>query len=122
MMIRDDESQIQDGRQSKASYKTEEENATRAGQSQVDGSSVAVSKSRYQEAGGKFFTEAEILADDDLWHVTDSDEDSQEEEKKDKVASEHSSPEKKLDKPPEGDEEGNATQNQSPSRKYDPYE
>ena len=120
MMSREQEPSIQDGRQSKASCRTEEEHATRAGQSQVDGSSVAISKSRYQEAGGKFYTEAEILADEELWRVTDSEEDSEEEEKK--AGSEQASPEKKLPEKQEFDEDGNPLQQQSPARRYDPYE
>ena len=79
-MIRDQEPSIQDGRQSPRSQNSQEDKATRAGQSQVDAQSAAVSKSRYQEPDGKFFTEAEILADKDLWHVTDSEEDSEEED------------------------------------------
>ena len=66
---------------------------------------MAYSKSRFQEADGKFYTEAEILADEDLWHVTDSDEDSEEEAKQAKSDAKSA---KEQEKEVELDAEGNA--------------
>ena len=69
----------------------------------MDAQSAAVSKSRYQEPDGKFFTEAEILADKDLWHVTDSEEESEEEDK----ANEEPTSEKKLNQKEEVEDDQN---------------